>query len=445
MGGMKTNPAFPVSRLALVILCLSCRPPATYAGPAPKQPSVRIDAAAVATSAAAADGSLRLRTRSLDARLWVDPCARQARLGLQLPFLTLGSVRPGGLAAFLYRPAGAGLVLLREDGPILVLENPKYARYGGVIVGDDFGLFALVPDSQPDRPACGAWISPRGGFLSLLAAGAREPAEDGGPGWYDPPSPAAGRLWTAGGIGGWSARFDWALAGAATSGYPGPDAAAGRAECRMSLGHLRLIAAASATGESWRAPDGADASALRLDVEARYARRGFAATAGWRATEAEAATQVTNLYRGSIELVGSIGRLYVAGTITPDPAGGMPDATVASSWRPGFAPWAYVSTSWAADSGQARRFDVLADVRLVTIAVASADEKAGVALGGGVSFMPDGMATKVAGSLILPFGPVVVELGAKSADWTPSHQSLIDGMVYTVTARGRFDFTSPGK
>lgn len=445
MGGMKNNPAFPVPRLALALLCLSSRPLAASASPAPKQPSVRIDAAVAVTSAAAADGSLRLQTRSLDARLWVDQCVPQARLGLQAPFLTLGSVRPAGLAAFLYRPAGAGLVLLREDGPMLKLENPKYARYGGLVVGDDFGLFALVPNSQPDRSACGAWISPRGGFLSLLAAGAREPAEGGGPGWYDPPSPADGRLWTAGGLGGSSARLDWALAAAATSGYPGPDAGAGRAEGRLSLGHLRLTGAASATGASWRAPDGADASALRLDIEARYARRGFAATAGWRVTEAEAATQATNRYAGSIEFVGSTGRLYVAVTVTPDPAGGRPDATVATSWRPGFAPWAYVSTSWAADSGQARRFDVLADVRLVTIAVAGADEKAGVALGGGVSFLPDGMSTKLAASAFLPFGPVVVELGAKTADWTSSRDSLIDALVYTVTARGRFDFTSPGK
>ena len=440
---------WPVSLLVLALFGLACIPHLSSASPAPRQPLVRIDIGAAASTEGTADGSLRMKTRTIDMRLWVDPCAPEARVGLSAPFLSVGTLRPGGLAAFVYRPAGAGILLLRQDGPVLVLENPAYARYRGLVIGDDFGLFALEPASQPERPAYGAWISQRGGFLSLLIAGAREPAGDGGPGWYDAPSPAADRLWAAGGIGGSSAGLDWALAGASTSGYPGPDAASGRAECRLSLGHLGLVAVASAAGPSWRAPDGAHASALRIDAEARYARRGFAATAGWRATQADGAALTSYLYRGSAEVAGTVGRLYTSGTIAPALAGGLPDITIASSWRPAFAPWASIATSWAAEAGLARRFDILADMRLSAIAGAIAGVAAGtgpgVALSGGVRFLPEGMAVKAAASVFVPVGPVVVEMGAGTADWTATGDSLVDALVYTVAAKTRLDFTSTDK
>lgn len=434
--------------LALVLVCSLWFPRTLEAGPGPLRPDVRLDIGAAATTADGADCSLWLRSRSLDMRLWLDWPFRYgddsldaveplARVGLRAPFLTVGAVRTSGLAAFLYRPAGAGLMLLELDGSALALDNPEYARYQGIVLGDDFGLFGVAPESQADRPAYGAWISPRGGSLSLLIAGSVEPADEGGPSWYDPPSPASGRLWPAGGFGGSGSGWAWALAGASTSGYPGPDAAAGRAEGRMSLGHLCLTAVASAAGASWRAPDGADSSALRVDTEARYARRGFAVTLGWRVVQDDDHSPPMFTYRGSSELVGTVGRIYAAGTMDTTPTGGLPDVSVATSWRPGFASWARIGTSWVAAAGESQRFDVLADIRLGRIA--------GFALSGGVRFLPEGPCVKASGTVSVPLGSLVVEVGARTSDWTGASESLIDAMVYSACVRTRIDFTSFGK
>jgi hypothetical protein len=374
----------------------------------------------------------------------LDAMAPLGRMGLRVPFLTAGTVRTSGLAAFLYRPACAGLLLLEPDDPVLALDNPEYARYQGIVLGDDFGLFGLVPESQPDRPAYGAWISPRGGSLSLLIAGAVEPADEGGPSWYDPPSPASDRLWSAGGFGGSGSSWAWALAGASTSGYPGPDAAAGRAEGRLSLGHLCLTAAASTAGASWRAPDGADSSAWRVDTEARYARRGFAATIGWRMVQADDHAPPIFTYRGSSELVGSVGRLYAAGTIDTESTSGLPDVSVATSWRPGFAPWARIGTSWVACAGESQRFDILADIRLGGVALGGV-ALGGVALGGGVRFLAEGPCVRASCTAFMPIGRCIVEASARTSDWTGTSERLIDALVYWASVRTRLDFTSSGK
>jgi len=410
-------------------------PLALVAGPAPQWPGLCVNICAAATTADGADASLSMRSKGLDMRLFVD--GSNMRMGFRAPFLTIGSVRTSGLAAFLYRPAGAGTLLLDQEGPVLAMDNPKYARYAGIMLGEDFGLFGLVPESQADRPAYGAWIAPRNGSMSLVVAGSVEPADAGGPGWYDPPSPASGRLWSAGGLGGSGPGWAWALAGASTSGYPGPDATAGRAEARLSLGHLHLSATAAATGESWRAPDGADAAAMRFDAEARYANRGFAATLGWRMAQADDWAPTLFTYRGSSELVGSLGRFCAAGTLEAASTGGNPDLTVASSWRPGFAPWASLATSWAAPAGQSQRFDILADIRL--------GKTAGVTLSGGLRLLPDGPCVKAFGTIFMPLGSLEVELGAGTSDWAVAGDPLLDALVCSARVSTRLDFTSPGK
>ncbi len=422
-------------RLVVTLILVPCIPLALEAGPAPSHAPMRVDVGAVATTSAGAEISLSLLSTSLDLRLFTD--GSMMRMGLRMPFLHIGSVRPSGLAAFLYRPSGAGLLLLDQDGPVLAMDNPKYARYAGIMLGQDFGLFGLVPESQTDRPAYGAWIAPRDVLASLLVAGSVEPAEQGGPGWYDAPSPAADRLWSAGGLGDSGTWWAWALAGASTSGYPGPDAAAGRAEVRLSVGHLRLTATAATTGGSWRAPDGASAAAARIDAEARYASRGLAATLGWRLAQEDGSAPGLAAYRGALELVGSMGRFCAAGTLEATSTGGIPDLTVSSSWRPGFAPWARLATSWAATDGQSRRFDIMADARLGTTA--------GVLVSGGLRSLPEGTRVKASGTIFMQLGSLVVELGAETADWTAAGEPLMDALVYSARVRTRLDFTSPGK
>lgn len=422
-------------RLIITLILVPAFPLALEAGPAPSHVPMRVDIGAAATTYDGVQVSLSLLSTSLNLRVFTD--GSMLRMGLRTPSLQVGSVRPSGLAAFLYRPAGAGLLLLDQDGPVLAMDNPRYARYEGIMLGQDYGLFGLVPESRPDRPAYGAWIAPRDAPASLLVTGSVEPADQGGPGWYDPPSPAADRLWLAGGLGGSGPRWAWALAGASTSGYPGPDAAAARAEARLSVGHLRLTVAAAATGGAWRAPDGVGAAAARIDAEARYASRGLAATLGWCLAQEDDTAPVLAAYHGSLELVGSMGRFYAAGTMEATPTGSMPDLTVSSSWRTGFAPWTRLATSWAAADGQSRRLDLLADARVGT--------SAGVLVSGGLRFLPEGACVKASGTIFMQFGSVVVELEAETPDWMADGSPLPDALVYSARVRTRLDFTSPGK
>jgi len=347
--------------------------------------------------------------------------------GLAFPYVRAGTVRPAGLAAFLCRPAAAGPILLAGDGSPLELENPKDSSYFGVSAGEDFGLLYLAPASVPGNAAYGAWVSPRGGWFSVIAAGGEEIAHSNGDDWYDPPEPAAERVWAAASAEAGGRLWAFAAAGAVGASFPGVDFFAARAEGWVRLGRLRFEAEASSASAFWRGFDGKAAPPFRVDAGWRYTRRGVALGGGWRAVQAAAGEGLETTVTGFLESVGRLGRGRVATVVGMGAAGDPPVVELDSWFRPGITPWLTLSSSWRASDGDAERFDVSATSRFGT--------RLKFVLDAGLRMVPEGVLVDCSLEGTLPMRCGSVSLGAGSVGWTEPEMLLLETLEYRARMR----------
>ena len=382
----------------------------------------------------AADSELRLRC-SVPPSGSGDPA--EAGFSLTLPYLLVGSARPVGLAAFVEAPAAAAVTLLGRSGAPLETAWPLSAARAGAAVGRDFGAYAELPAldgaSAGEWAAYGAWLAPRGFPLSALACVADTAAEPGGPGWYDPPVPAGRRAFGA--LGASFAGTGWALAVAAAAGlgFPGRDAAAGRAEARLSVAGLRLEAIASCAGPSWVDLGGGSAPFVRADLSLRRARAGLAWSLGWRylRPDAYSADGAASALRASCDLAawpGLVGVRALVGLADADGADGSV-VELDARYRPAPAPWLSLRSSWRAADGAAERFDLGAAI--------SVGERFPLELESGLRFVPEGRLYKAGLSLGVSGDRASVRLRAGSDGWVPEGSSLpesIEGSI-RLTAR----------
>jgi len=356
----------------------------------------------------------------------------EAGLAVSLPYLRFGSTKPAGLLAFVHAPASAGTLLLGQSGAPLVLDDPSDPACLGISLGEDYGVFASAPAGAEvlldvERTAAGAWFSPRGGLLSTLALVSGSPAESGGAGWYDVPVPASRRAFAA--LSGAAAGTGWAMAGAAAGslGFPGQDAAACRAEARVSAGGLRLGAEASAASEAWAGPDGRSAPFLRIAADARYARFGYAAVLGLRYVQSGAAgteagasgTDVT--WSGALEARGWFGKARASASLEAATAAVV---EVDTRWRPDFAPWLALASSWRASDGESERFDLSGQASFGAIIRFSIDS--------GLRFVPEGQLVKGSLSIARTLGVVWVGCSVRTLGWVEPDAAWLDSLVYSM-------------
>ncbi|PKL07422.1 MAG: hypothetical protein CVV51_14180 [Spirochaetae bacterium HGW-Spirochaetae-7] len=397
------------------IVMLSCALSLAAAGMAAAQASGNaspsLDVSMLASSAEGAEANVRLAAAGAELRLWAGDTSAELSAGLALPGVRLGATKLSGLAAFLYRPAAADPLLLGADGAPLRLDNPESASWLGASLGEDFGLFAIAPRADAGRTAYGAWLSPRGGKGQAMLVATREPAQEGGPSWYDPPVPAATRFWSAFAVGAGGKAWAIAGAGAAGTGFPGPDVGACRLEARASAGSFRGEFEASAASASWRAPDGKDAPALRLDAELRWSRRGVTATGGYRLVVDDLAEQeaAKSTARASFAAAGRLGQAKSSASVLTGPDGGLPSVELNTGLRPGLLPWLTLSSSWRAAGGEAQRLDLFASI--------DAGGAVRFCFDAGLRLVPEGRRFKGSFITAMMLGRVGVEAGVRTGGW----------------------------
>jgi len=380
----------------------------------------------------------------------------RAGLAVSLPYLRFGATQPVGLAAFVRSPASADALLLGHSGAPLALDDPAGPACLGISVGEDYGLFVEAPAESAGlldlgRTAAGGWFSPRGGFVSALALVSGSPADDGGPGWYDVPVPASRRAFmalsaTASGTG-----WDVAAAAAGSAGFPGQDAGACRGEARVSGGGFRIEAEASATTATWVGLNGQTAPFLRLAVDARYARLGYAARLGVRYVQsdvtrsADGADGATVTWNGAVEGRGWFGQARAAASLQTgagdagtgeagagDAGAGAPEAGAAAvvevdgRWKPDFAPWLALASSWRASGGQSERFDLSTQVMFGRVTRISVDS--------GLRFVPEGRLLRGALSITRALGSARVSCSVRTDGWTEPDAAWPASLVYSIKA-----------
>ncbi len=395
-------------------------------------------ATATVSNVDGAETALRAFTGGLELRLWAvqpfswpedAPDGDKFRLsgGLAFPYVRAGMARPAGLAAFLCRPAAAGPILLSGTGAPLELEHPRDAAWRGASLGEDFGLLYLSPASEPGNSAFGAWASPRGGRFSVIAAGGREIAHLNGDDWYDPPAPAAERVWAAAAAEAGGTLWALAAAGALGASFPGMDSFAARAEGWVRLGPVRLEAEASSASAFWRGLAGKAAPPFRVDAGWRYTRRGAALGGGWRGVQTAVGEGIEMTATGFLEAVGWPGRGKISGAI----AGGAGDDPVAfelETWFcPRIAPWLTLSTSWRAVDGEAARFDIEASSRF--------GERVAMAMDAGVRMVPEGALVDFSIEGTIPLRFVFLSLGVGSVGWIEPASVSFDTLEYRIRSR----------
>lgn len=397
--------------------------------------------AAIATAAAGLRFSYRVPVPASD-----DPA--EVGFTMTLPYLLVGSARPVGLAAFVEAPASAIVTLLGRSGAPLEAAWPLAATRVGAALGDDYGAYAELPafdgGSAGDWAAYGFWAAPRGSPLSALASVVETEAEPGGLGWYDPPAPAGRRAYGALGVsvGGPA----WAAAGAAAAslGLPGRDAAAGRAEARLSVAGYRLELVASCADRFWVDVDGGQAPFLRADLSLRRSRSGLAWALGWRYLRPDAYTPEGTAVsmRASCDLAAWLGlasvraRLSLAGSAEAGSAeageaeAGSSVVELDARYRPAPAPWLSLRSSWRVVGGDSERFDLGAAI--------SAGSRWPLELESGLRFVPEGRLYKAGLSLGVSGDRASVRLGIGSDGWIPEGASWVEGLEYTVRLSARF-------
>ncbi|MDX9898785.1 MAG: hypothetical protein RBT62_07690 [Spirochaetia bacterium] len=415
-----------------------------YASPGHEDPSLRI---AIATSSLdGLNGDAQIEAGVADFRFHIDwpllsaddACLMDvpvAAMCLQASGLRLGTMRPAGLMAFVYRPGSFNPLLLYKHAAPFTIDNPKYARYLGLSIGESHGLFIAtrmlagkVVDTN--APAYGAWFSPLNADLSFLALTTIEAAETGGPGWYDVGLPRTHRVFGA--LSASSAGRYWSVAAAAagSAAFPGRDACACRIEARAALGRFSLAGEASALGGLWHGPDGYEGSpALNAHAEIHYARRFLSATIGYRYLNASTqaiqdislsekalddaiptGSSSTSKYTASLETRGTWGLARVSSHLT-DAMADKPDGIeLDTRIEPELLPWLTIASSWRALDGHAVRFDMLAHAGFAGRLSMSVDA--------GLRYVPEGTLAK---------GGISCSL--RPSSWSASVSILSDGWI----------------
>ncbi len=404
----------------------------------------------------------RIEAGGADIRLWVlqafeaefPECplgSPAAGLGVSLPYLRFGTMKPAGLAAFVHAPASSETLLLAHSGTPLVLDDPADPACLGIALGEDYGVFLEAPAASAGlldlgRVAWGGWFSPRTGFLSALALVSGSPAEAGGPGWYDVPVPgsqrASGAVWgpavgsTAGAPAGATAGTTWAVAAAAagSAGFPGTDAAALRAEARISAGGFRLDAEGSAASVAWVGPDGRSAPFLRLAADARFGRLGYAAVLGFRYAKpdvpgSEAGSDCADAaWSGALEARSWFGQARVSASLQTRT--GAPETEAAAAvevdarWKPGFAPWLALASSWRAMGGEAERIDLSTQAAFGKTLRVQAES--------GLRFVPEGLLVKGPCSIARSFGALWVGGSVRTSGWIEPADDWLGSLSYSL-------------
>jgi hypothetical protein len=419
----------------------------------PESPSLHLSLEANASSSASdepeggIESDVLIEAGGAVIRVWAAQAyemAPVAGLAVSLPYLRFGSTRPAGLSAFVHTPASAETLLLGLSGAPLVLDDPADPACLGLSLGEDYGVFAEAPGGSgglpdPGRAACGVWFSPRGGYLSALALVSDSPVEAGGAGWYDVPVPAAERVFAA--LSGRAAGTRWAMAVAAagSAGFPGQDAAACRAEARVSAGGFRLDAEGSAASAAWAGPDGRSSPFLRLAADARYARFGYAAVLGFRYVQAYVPERGAGIdgadvtWSGALEAISWFGQARASASLQSDavPAGaGAPETGAAAvvvvdtRWKPDFAPWLTLASSWRASNGESERFDLSVQALF--------GKTIRFSIGSGLRFVADGRLINGAFSGARTMGAALVGCSVRTSGWIEPGADWPDSLAYSI-------------
>ncbi len=423
---------------------------------ASEPPSLHLSVAASAEGLGTEEqaGSLECDTRieagGADIRLWVlqaydaalPECplgSPAAGLGVSLPYLRFGTLKPAGLAAFVHAPASSETLLLGHSGAPLVLDDPADPACLGIALGEDYGVLLEAPAVSAGlldlgRVALGTWFSPRNGFLSALALVSGSPAEAGGPGWYDVPVPGSRRTFAA--LSGSAAGATWAVAAAAagSAGFPGMDAAACRVEARVAAGGFRLDAEGSAASTAWVGPDGRFAPFLRLAADARYGRLGYAAVLGFRYVRPEAAGVEAETdgadaaWSGTLEGRSWFGQARVSASMQTKTGAQETEAAAAvevdARWKPEFAPWLALASSWRATGGEAERFDLSTQAAFGKTIQVQAES--------GLRFVPEGLLVKGSCSIARSFGAVWLGGAVRTSGWIEPTDDWPDSLSYSL-------------
>jgi len=441
---MATENNVPLYKIPLCTVFLLALVAEAWCGPELAEAPVAVTVSALASNLEGFALSTVMISDSMELRAWAGvPYAlgddgylvSETGMGfaMELPYLRIGSVRPVGLQSFLYRPAASGFIFSGNSSVPLKLDNPADSSYLGVSAGENFGLVAMVPVSGPaladirdsGQPAYGAWASARDGAWSAILASSTEAAEAGGPGWYNAPEPEAPRVWAA--VGGMAhGRFLEAGAGAAVStGFPGPDTAACRAEFQGSVGPVRLELVASLSSDGWSGLDGAGAPGFRLDAEARYARKGLVGAVGYRLVHdswVDALTESHSVFNGKAELAGWFGLARLSAAVEPQ-QGSTPTLVLDSLVKPAIAPWMTLSSSWRVVDGKAERFDLLGGLAF--------GKELEFNLDSGIRFAPEATYLKGSCGLEVGWDGLSLAAGIRSPGWIMPEGVQCDKLEYT--------------
>lgn len=270
--------------------------------------------------------------------------------GLSGPWLTVGCLEPAGLAAFVLAPAGASFSLLSGPGRPFALDVRPEPGLAGSCAGANGGIFQAADGKGAWY---GAWAAPQAAGLGLLVAAEEAAAVYGGPSWYEPPLPAARRLWA-----GVAALLDGVTAiraGGAAAGFwswPGSCSWAVRAELDARMGRVGTEVVVSAAGPGWEGPGRRQAPAwdLAADLCAKLPDAGIRVSMNAR-RDSWSDMGVSRAITAAVDLPKAAARVEASSSPT-----GLDTLTL--DWSVRLLPWLGLRGAWKAANGRAERLDV---------------------------------------------------------------------------------------
>lgn len=178
-----------------------------------------------------------------------------------------------------------------------------------------------------------------------------------------------------------------------------------------------MEAEASAASAAWVGADGRAAPFFRLAADARFARLGYVALLGCRFVQTDApggeADAASVIWSGSVEAGGWFGQARAAVSLrtgTGAPETGEPAAVeVDTRWRPEFAPWLALASSWKVSGGESERFDLSAQALF--------GKRTRFAIDSGLRFAPEGRFVKGAFSIARTLGAIGLSCAVRNSDW----------------------------
>lgn len=176
-----------------------------------------------------------------------------------------------------------------------------------------------------------------------------------------------------------------------------------------------MEAAASAASAAWVGADGRAAPFFRLSADARFARLGYALRLGCRFVQTDApgggADAASVVWSGSVEARGWFGQARAAASLRAGTGAQETGAQVMvdTRWRPDFAPWLALASSWKTSGGESERFDLSAQALFGKRTRFSVDS--------GLRFAPEGRFVKGAFSIARTLGTIWVSCAVRSSDW----------------------------